>query len=64
MQKFKRMMVIFRSCEKKLKHTLKHIQNKTPKVITIISEMDYKSKAIYADSLVVISIRIVSGKKS
>jgi DNA-binding cell septation regulator SpoVG len=24
--------------------------------------MDYKSKAIYADSLVVISIRIVSGK--
>jgi hypothetical protein len=29
------------------------------KVITIISEMDYKSKAIYADSLVVISLRIL-----
>lgn len=45
----------------------KHIKyyfpkTKTPKVITIISEMDYKSKAIYADSLVVISLELYLGK--
>ena len=45
----------------------KHIKyyfpkTKTPKVITIISEMDYQSKAIYADSLVIISLELYLGK--
>ena len=35
---------------------------KTPKVITIISEMDYTSKAIYADSLVIVSLELYLGK--
>jgi hypothetical protein len=38
--------------KKKLKHFFKHIKyyfpKQNPKVITIISEMDYKSKAIYS----------------
>ena len=37
-------------------------QTKTPKVITVIAEMDYKNKAIYADSLVVISLELYLGK--
>jgi len=45
----------------------KHIKHyfpkaKTPKAITIIAEMDYNSKAIYADSLVVISLELYLGK--
>lgn len=45
----------------------KHIKyyfpkTKTPKVITIISEMDYQNKAIYADSLVIISLELYLGK--
>ncbi|PWB24838.1 gliding motility lipoprotein GldB [Flavobacterium sp. HTF] len=36
---------------------------KTPKVITIISEMDYTSKAIYADSLVIVSLELYLGKE-
>ncbi|TRX42257.1 gliding motility lipoprotein GldB [Flavobacterium restrictum] len=45
----------------------KHIKHyfpstKTPKVITIISEMDYKTKAIYADSLVIIPLELYLGK--
>ena len=35
---------------------------KTPKVITLISEMDYQNKAIYADSLVLISLDLYLGK--
>jgi hypothetical protein len=43
-----------------IEELFKHIKyyypkTKTPKVITIISEMDYQNKAIYADSLVIIS---------
>ena len=35
----------------------------TPKVITVISEMDYTTKAIYADSLIVISLELYLGKE-
>ena len=46
---------------------LKHIKyyfpkTKMPRVITIIGEMDYKNKAIYADSLVVVSLELYLGK--
>jgi gliding motility-associated lipoprotein GldB len=34
----------------------------TPKVITVISEMDYQNKVIYADSLVIISLELYLGK--
>lgn len=37
-------------------------ETKTPKVITVISEMDYNAKAIYADSLVIISLELYLGK--
>ncbi|NDP25893.1 MAG: gliding motility lipoprotein GldB [Flavobacterium sp.] len=45
----------------------KHIKyyfpkTKTPKVITVISEMDYNTKVIYADSLVIISLELYLGK--
>ncbi|RZJ50680.1 MAG: gliding motility lipoprotein GldB [Flavobacterium sp.] len=36
---------------------------KTPKVITVISEMDYTAKAIYADSLVIVSLELYLGKE-
>ena len=38
-------------------------KTKTPKIITVISEMDYNNKAIYADSLVVISLEMYLGKE-
>ena len=34
----------------------------TPKVITVISEMDYNNKVIYADSLVIVSLELYLGK--
>ncbi|MDR6844029.1 gliding motility lipoprotein GldB [Flavobacterium granuli] len=37
-------------------------KTKTPKVITLISDMDYTNKAIYADSLVIISLELYLGK--
>ena len=37
-------------------------KTKTPKVITVISEMDYNNKVIYADSLVIISLELYLGK--
>ncbi len=45
----------------------KHIQYyfpeyKTPQVVTLISEMDYENKAIFADSLVIISLDMYLGK--
>lgn len=45
----------------------KHIQYyfpqyKTPKVVTLVSEMDYENKAIFADSLVIISLDMYLGK--
>lgn len=35
---------------------------RTPKVVTLISEMDYENKVIYADSLVLISLDLYLGK--
>jgi gliding motility-associated lipoprotein GldB len=37
-------------------------ETKTPKIITVISEMDYNNKVIYADSLVIISLELYLGK--
>lgn len=36
-------------------------KTKTPKVITLISDMDYRSKAVYADSLIIISLELYLG---
>lgn len=46
---------------------LKHIKyyypkTATPKIITVISEMDYHNKVIYADSLVLISLELYLGE--
>jgi gliding motility-associated lipoprotein GldB len=46
---------------------VKHMQyyfpdTKTPRVITVISEMDYHNKVIYADSLLLISLEMYLGK--
>ncbi len=50
-----------------IEQLFKHIKyyypkTKTPKIITIISEMDYQNKAIYADSLVIVSLELYLGK--
>lgn len=37
-------------------------ETRTPKVVTVISEMDYNNKAIYTDSLVVVSLELYLGK--
>lgn len=37
-------------------------QTRTPKLITLISEMDYHTKAIYADTLVLVSLEMYLGK--
>jgi gliding motility-associated lipoprotein GldB len=52
---------------KELNSLFKHIKyyfpkNKTPKVITVISEMDYNNKVIYTDSLAIISLELYLGK--
>ena len=57
----------FEPVKEELETLFKHIkyyfpQTKTPKVITIISEMDYKNKVIYADSLVIVSLELYLGK--
>lgn len=46
---------------------LKHIKfyfpkTKTPKLVTVISEMDYNNKVIYRDSLIVLSLEMYLGK--
>ena len=38
-------------------------ETNTPKIITVISEMDYNNKVIYADSLVIISLELYLGKE-
>lgn len=38
-------------------------KTRTPKVITVISEMDYNNKVIYADSLLIISLELYLGKE-
>jgi gliding motility-associated lipoprotein GldB len=58
----------FEPVQKDLTTLLKHIkyyfpQSKTPKVITVISEMDYNNKVIYADSLLIISLEMYLGKE-
>ena len=58
----------FEPVHKELNTLFKHIkyyfpQTKIPKVITVISEMDYKNKVIYADSLVIISLELYLGKE-
>ena len=57
----------FEPIKNNLNKLFKHIkfyfpESKTPKVITIISEMDYNNKAIYTDSLLIISIELYLGK--
>ena len=51
----------FGPVQEELETLFKHIkynfpETKTPKVITVISEMDYNNKIIYTDSLVIISL--------
>jgi gliding motility-associated lipoprotein GldB len=58
----------FEPVKSKLEVLFKHIKyyfpkTETPKVITVISEMDYNSKVIYADSLVIISLEMYLGKE-
>jgi len=38
-------------------------KTKTPKIITVIGEMDYTAKAIYADSLVIVALELYLGKE-
>jgi gliding motility-associated lipoprotein GldB len=57
----------FQPVQKELETLLKRIKyyfpkTKTPKVITVISEMDYNNKVIYADSLLIISLELYLGK--
>ncbi len=37
-------------------------ETRKPKVVTVIAEMDYQNKVIYADSLVVVSLELYLGK--
>ena len=58
----------FDSYKTQLETTFKQIKHyfpktKTPKVYTIISEMDYNNKVIYADSLLIISLEMYLGKE-
>ena len=57
----------FTSEEKQLGTLFKTVKNhfqqfKSPKVITVISDIDYESKVIYADSLLLISLDMYLGK--
>lgn len=57
----------FEPVHKELNSLFKHLkfyfpETKTPKVITVISEMDHNNKVIYADSLVIISLELYLGK--
>lgn len=58
----------FEPVRKEFNNLFQHIEyyfpkTKTPKVITIISEMDYNNKAIYADSLVIVALELYLGKE-
>ncbi|HSN48511.1 MAG TPA: hypothetical protein VLR29_07085 [Flavobacterium sp.] len=58
----------FEPIQKELETLFKNIKynfpkTKTPKVITVISEMDYTNKVIYTDSLVIISLELYLGKE-
>lgn len=50
-----------------VENLVKHIkfyypETKSPKIITLITEMDYNAKSIYADSLVLVSLELYLGK--
>jgi gliding motility-associated lipoprotein GldB len=54
--------------KKELTDVIKHIKyyfpkTATPKLITVISEMDYNNKVIYADSLVIVALEMYLGKE-
>lgn len=58
----------FEPVKQDIETLFKHVKfyfpkTKVPKVITLISEMDYNSKTIYADSLVVVSLELYLGKQ-
>lgn len=58
----------FAPLQEELETLFKHIKynfpkTKTPKVITVISEMDYNNKVIYADSLLIVSLELYLGKE-
>ncbi|WP_345143407.1 gliding motility lipoprotein GldB [Flavobacterium ginsengiterrae] len=57
----------FEPVREEFNELFKHVKyyfpkTKTPKVITIIGEMDYNTKAIYADSLVIVALELYLGK--
>jgi len=57
----------FEPIKQEIEVLFKHInfyfpKTKTPKVVTLISEMDYNSKVIYADSLVIVPLELYLGK--
>lgn len=57
----------FEPVHKELETLFKHIkyyfpETQNPKIVTVISEMDYNNKVIYADSLVIISLELYLGK--
>jgi gliding motility-associated lipoprotein GldB len=59
----------FKLEEKKITNLFKHIKHykplfTPPKVITLITNLDYDSKVIYADSLLLISLDMYLGKKA
>ncbi|WP_300978237.1 gliding motility lipoprotein GldB [Flavobacterium sp.] len=57
----------FEPVHQEIETLFKHIKfyfpkTKTPKLVTLISEMDYNTKSIYADSLVIVSLELYLGK--
>lgn len=57
----------FEPQRKEMETLFRHIkyyfpETRIPKVITVISEMDYHTKTIYADSLVIVSLELYLGK--
>lgn len=66
-QEVQKVFTDFKSEEKQLGELFKTIKSKfpnfkSPKVITLISDIDYESKVIYADSLLLISLDMYLGK--
>ena len=58
----------FSTVQSETEDLFKHVkyyfpETKIPKVITVISEMDYNNRVIYADSLVIISLEMYLGKE-
>ena len=62
-KKYSDISVVKKELEKLLQHIKFYFpKTVTPTVITVISEMDYNTKAIYADSLVIVSLELYLGK--